>query len=90
MIVQIKELERRLESTEKELEQNEVRITRMLEHKRNLQAEFGTTQALSMAKVKELETEQHLRQLAERETGKIRVETEKSKNIIKESRERVN
>ncbi len=59
---------------EADVSENQERIQVMTEHLKNVQQELFHTEQLSTAKGKEIDSEQHMRQLAERETGRITAE----------------
>jgi hypothetical protein len=64
--------EKKLESVNSELDEHKGRVGIMGEHLKNVQQELLHTQALVDAKTREIETEDHLKQLAERETGRYK------------------
>jgi hypothetical protein len=68
--VQVKE--KKLEGVSSELDEHKGRVGIMSEHLKNVQQELLHTQALVDAKTREIETEDHLKQLAERETGRYK------------------
>jgi hypothetical protein len=51
----------------------------MREHLKNVKNEYLSTQGLNNSKTKEVSTENHLKQLADREDGRIKVDIEKLK-----------
>jgi hypothetical protein len=61
----------------------------MKDHLKNVKIEYQNTQQLNVSRHKEVETERHLKQLADREYGKSRVEIDKLKKEINELKERV-
>lgn len=65
------------------------RSTRMKDHLKNVRIEYQNTQQLNVSRHKEVETERHLKQLADRESGKSRVEIDKLKKETNELKERV-
>ena len=69
--------ENRIAECEKHVGEHSERVGIMDEHLRNVQQELSHTQRLVDAKNKEIETEDHLKQLAEREAGRIRQELQK-------------
>ncbi|KAJ9515479.1 hypothetical protein QJQ45_016481 [Haematococcus lacustris] len=71
----IRALEKQLERADAAHDENKDRINIMMEHLANVQQELKYTQSRVESKVKEIETEQHLKQLAERETGRLRADT---------------
>lgn len=62
---------------ERDVEENQRRVMDMKEHFKNVQSEFVNIQGLLSSKQKELQSEKHLKQLSDREAGKIKVEIEK-------------
>ena len=60
------------------------------EHLKNVQAELLHTQALIDARNKEIESEDHLKQIAERQTGRIESELRKLEKLGIEQQERLN
>ena len=54
-----------------EYNKNEQRVEIMIEHLKNVDAELIHTQALYNAKKKEMETEEHLIKLSNKESGKL-------------------
>ncbi|KUF92476.1 ATP-binding Cassette (ABC) Superfamily [Phytophthora nicotianae] len=68
---QIRIKEARYEAAKRELAETRSRVEIMTEHLKNVQQELLHTQALHGAKLKEVESEEHMRQLAEREIGRV-------------------
>eukprot|EP00741_Cyanophora_paradoxa_P020955 tig00021319_g20230.t1 len=69
---EIKDAEKRISMVDVEQDANAERVRVMEEHLKNVQMELLNTQRLVDAKNKEIETEDHLKQLAERETGRVK------------------
>lgn len=63
----VKQLEKELELTDVSLEEHKDRISVLQEHLSSVQQELQYTQSRLNAKVKELDSEGHLKQLAKRE-----------------------
>jgi hypothetical protein len=78
-----------LDKLEKELEEALGKSNLMQEHHKAVLVEIQNTQFLNGAKSKEVTTENHLRQVADRESGKIKVEIEKLKRQTQEIQEKV-
>ncbi|KAG3074075.1 Coiled-coil domain-containing protein 39 [Phytophthora idaei] len=68
---QIRVKEARYEAAKRELAETSSRVEIMTEHLKNVQQELLHTQALHGAKLKEVESEEHMRQLAQREIGRV-------------------
>lgn len=71
---QIKRIERSIMATAQDASLHADRVRIIKEHLKNVQAELEHTQRLLEAKTKETQTEDHMKQLAEREIGRIRQE----------------
>jgi hypothetical protein len=65
----IKDTEKRLMRERAAAKENRERVAVMTEHLKNVKQELAHTQRLLEAKTKEVHTEDHLKQLAEREVG---------------------
>ena len=74
---QLKDHEKALVVVETELVETKERIATMEEHLKSVNTEQLHTQRLVDAKIKEIETEDHLKQLAERERGRVHAEDTK-------------
>ena len=69
--------ERRINEVDKLVDEHAQRVAVMAEHLKNVQQELQHTQQLTDAKNKEIETEDHLKQLAERQAGRVRQDLQK-------------
>eukprot|EP00759_Apiculatamorpha_spiralis_P058035 PhF_6_TR894/c0_g1_i2/m.1408 len=67
-----RQLEEKLESVNRQSEQHKDKLKLMMEHLVNVKNEITNTQSLYEGKRRELETEDHLTQIADREVGRIR------------------
>jgi chaperonin cofactor prefoldin len=85
----LKEKEKYLESIEAELDGLNSRTKLMQEHFKSVQSELANAQLFLGAKNKEISTEAHLAQLAQREQAKIREDGEKTRKEIEELQARV-
>ena len=81
---QVREREKVLAQTEVELADTKERIGVMEGHLGSVKTEQLHTQRLVDAKIKEIETEDHLKQLAERERGRFHAEFKKLSDEIAE------
>merc|ERR1719506_63118 len=87
---QLKEHEKALVVIETELLETKERISTMEEHLKSVNIEQLHTQRLVDAKIKEIETEDHLKQLAERERGRFSAEYKKLQVELAELQDKVN
>ena len=87
---QVREREKVLAQTEAELEDTKERIGVMEEHLGSVKTEQLHTQRLVDSKIKEIETEDHLKQLAERERGRFHAEFNKLTIEIAELQDKIN
>lgn len=62
----------------------------MAEHLKSVQMELVHTQSLVDAKNKEIETEEHMKQITERQSGRLKNEIEKLDNRIADQQDRLN
>jgi hypothetical protein len=67
--------EKQLHHQQANAKDNRERVAVMREHLKNVKMELAHTQRLLEAKTKEVQTEDHLKQMAEREAGRIRQES---------------
>ena len=87
---QVREREKALATIDAELEDTKERISVMEGHLGSVKTEQLHTQRLVDAKVKEIETEDHLKQLAERERGRFHAEFNKLTVEIAELQDKIN
>ena len=87
---QVREREKVLAQTEAELEDTKERIGVMEGHLGSVKTEQLHTQRLVDSKIKEIETEDHLKQLAERERGRFHAEFNKLTIEIAELQDKIN
>jgi len=87
---QVKSKEKKVQLLGDELEENTERVGIMADHLKNVEQEHLHTQALLDAKTREIETEDHLKQLAERERGRIRTDDEKLEKYMLECQDQLN
>lgn len=92
-----KQLEHEVSSAQKsivahkeQLDEHSDRIYAMSEHLRNVQQELQHTQELLNARKREIDTENHMKQIAEREEGRLNNEIKKINNEIKDLTEKRN
>ncbi|KAJ9435477.1 Coiled-coil domain-containing protein 39 [Diplonema papillatum] len=71
---QMKAYEAEIEARQREVEDNKSRVSFMLDHLKNVKQEISNTQILFDAKRREIETEDHMAQIADREVGRVRQE----------------
>ncbi|CAK4260889.1 unnamed protein product [Aphanomyces euteiches] len=71
---QIRSKEKRLHTVKQEISEAVNRFTIMEEHLKNVKQELINTQSLQNSKQKEISTEEHLRQVSDREAGRVRQE----------------
>ncbi|XP_041482554.1 coiled-coil domain-containing protein 39-like [Lytechinus variegatus] len=73
-----------------EVGQNEDRVHAMSEHMRNVQQELNQTQNVCRARDKEIETENHMKLVAQREEGRLKQEIVRLENDLGDIKERKN
>jgi hypothetical protein len=74
---QVRSKEKRFHVVKQELAETMSRFAIMDEHLKNVKSELANTQSLHNSKLKELSTEEHLRQVSEREVGRVKQEMRK-------------
>ena len=82
--------EKQLHSQQAAVKESQDRVVVMKEHLRNVVLEIAHTQKLLESKTKEVSTEEHLKQLAEREVGRIRQEMRRLDTDADDIREALN
>ena len=85
---QIAFYESEVERTSREVDEHKDRLKFMLDHLGNVKAEIVNTQSLFDAKRREIESEDHMAQLAERERGRILQKIAQIKVLQSESQEK--
>ena len=73
-----------------EIEEHQERLKILAEHLKSVQMELVHTQSLVDAKNKEIETEEHMKQITERQSGRLKNEIEKLDNRIADQQDRLN
>ncbi|KAI8919783.1 hypothetical protein BC831DRAFT_479983 [Entophlyctis helioformis] len=86
----IKQLETKLNSLIANAEDNVGRADSITSHTKNVQQELNHTQALYDAKSRQIETEEHFKQLSDRETGRLTLEIKRIGNEIAEITDHLN
>jgi chromosome segregation ATPase len=86
----IRQKENQMERAVKSLEENEQRVKSMREHLKNVQLELENTRSLLDAKNREIETEEHIKLLAEREGGRMLQDIRKQEKDYAELQDRLN
>ncbi|KAF0687146.1 Aste57867_21117 [Aphanomyces stellatus] len=71
---QIRSKEKRMNIVKQEIQEAVGRFTIMEEHLKNVKQELINTQSLQNSKLKEISTEEHLRQVSDREAGRVKQE----------------
>ncbi|KAJ3260491.1 Coiled-coil domain-containing protein 39 [Boothiomyces macroporosus] len=78
----IKELEAQLNGLSVTVEDNQSRTEAIIQHMKNIRSESLHTQGLYDAKNRQIETEEHLKQLAEREAGRLKLDMKRMGNEV--------
>lgn len=63
-------------------EDNQSRTEAIIQHMKNIRSESLHTQGLYDAKNRQIETEEHLKQLAEREAGRLKLDMKRMGNEV--------
>lgn len=90
LAAELSSLEKELEQAKGDYAENVDRMKILTDHLKNVKNEHGHTAQLLEHKEKEIETEIHLRQLAEREIGRLRAEMKKFDALAAEYQDKVN
>ncbi|XP_016073580.1 PREDICTED: coiled-coil domain-containing protein 39 [Miniopterus natalensis] len=85
---QLSKLQDEKSSLQDQLRDYEDRINAITSHLKNVRQEFSFTQALCKARDHEIESEEHLKIIAERELGRVRNEIQRLENEIASIREK--
>jgi predicted nucleic acid-binding Zn-ribbon protein len=78
-----------LQNLDTQLAEHTSRAQQMRDHLKNVQTEFLNTQFFNNSKRKEVDTEKHMKQVLDREAGRVRVDGEKLQKEIEETQEKV-
>jgi hypothetical protein len=89
LFAQIKAEKARLGKLHEAAAENAERVAIMADHLKNVQQELAHTQALCDSKIRETETEDHIRQLAEREAGKVVSDYQKADKDMQNMQDKV-
>ncbi|KAJ8309699.1 hypothetical protein KUTeg_011564, partial [Tegillarca granosa] len=81
---------KKIVGTQNELEEIDDRLHAMSEHLKNVRQELSHTQGLTGARKHEIETENHLLKIAEREEGRLKQEIQKLEQELEDLKERKN
>lgn len=73
-----------------EIEEHQERLKILQEHLKSVKMELVHTQSLVDAKNKEIETEEHLKQITERQSGRLKNEIEKLEQRVADQQDRLN
>lgn len=87
---EVTETQKNITTYKEQLDEHADRIYAMSEHLRNVQQELQHTQDLLNARKREIETENHLMQIAQREEGRLNNEIRRINNEIKDLTEKRN
>ncbi|UJR23536.1 hypothetical protein I4U23_026526 [Adineta vaga] len=74
--------QRRVQLTQSDLDENVTKIHMLEDHLKNVQDELGTTQRLFNARKHEVQTEEHMKMLNEREMGRLKQDILRVENEI--------
>ncbi|CAF0852507.1 unnamed protein product [Rotaria sp. Silwood1] len=80
--------QRRFQSTQNELDDNVTKVHMLEDHLKNVQDELATTQKLFTARKNEVETEEHMKMLNEREIGRLKQDILRLENEITNIKDR--
>ncbi|XP_027048687.1 coiled-coil domain-containing protein 39-like, partial [Pocillopora damicornis] len=87
---EVTETQKNITTYKEQLDEHADRIYAMSEHLRNVQQELQHTQDLLNARKREIGTENHLMQIAQREEGRLNNEIRRINNEIKDLTEKRN
>ncbi|XP_067948183.1 coiled-coil domain-containing protein 39-like [Watersipora subatra] len=86
----VSDKEKSIVKAQQELRQNEDRVHHVSEHLRNVRQELKHTQNIVTARGKEVETEDHLLKIADREDGRLKQEIARLQKEMEELKEQKN
>lgn len=86
----VQKKEKELVTAQQQLAETEDRVHALSEHLKNVRQELQLTQALVNARRKEVETEEHLSKIAEREEGRLNQEINRLNKELEELKEQKN
>eukprot|EP01065_Artemidia_motanka_P027081 TRINITY_DN32319_c0_g1_i1.p1 TRINITY_DN32319_c0_g1~~TRINITY_DN32319_c0_g1_i1.p1 ORF type:complete len:879 (+),score=488.62 TRINITY_DN32319_c0_g1_i1:56-2692(+) len=89
LTAQVKAFEAEIESRRRDNDEHKGRLDFMQEHLRNVKQEIANTQALYDAKRREIQSEDHLAQVAEREAGRVKQEMKRFERVQEELQEKI-
>ncbi len=84
------EKRKQLNTVRLEKEEHEERVKTLQEHFKSVEEEFKQTQKMVDDKNKEIETEDHLKQIEEREAGKFAADLQRAENRAADMQDRLN
>eukprot|EP00756_Hemistasia_phaeocysticola_P014777 Hpha_TRINITY_DN15359_c3_g7::TRINITY_DN15359_c3_g7_i1::g.88239::m.88239 len=89
LTAQVKAYEAEIENRRRDKDEHKDRLDFMQEHLRNVKQEIANTQSLYDAKRREIETEDHMAQVAERETGRVHQEMKRFMQVQADLQEKI-
>ena len=89
-IHQVQRKQREIVALQNELGENEDRVHSMSEHLKNVRQELQHTQGIVNARKNEIETEDHLHKIAQREEGRLRHEIKRLSRDLEDLKEKRN
>src|SRR3989338_6019842 len=89
LAAKVQELQSSLNEKQKKVQSEEDRTQTLQEHYKNASTEAQNTQLLLEAKNSETETELHLKQVAERELGRLQIEIQKIDKQVNDIQDQV-
>jgi chromosome segregation ATPase len=88
--LQVREKRRQVTTNEERIKEHHERVKIMYDHLVNVQQELVSTQQLVDAKRHETQTEDHFKQLAQRELGRYKAEMQRLNKLLDEYQDQVN
>merc|ERR1740138_678203 len=87
---EVKQKEGELEKVEEKLEADGERVKVMTDHLVNVQQELVNTQQLVDAKKREIDSEEHMKALTNRQLGRLKSETVRMQKVLDDVQDQVN